>query len=70
MITINLRNEEYHLPGPITVREALKELGLTPETHLALREGKLLDPDEILIENDTLKLVANISGGGKAPAAG
>jgi len=47
----------------MTVRDALKKVGLQPETTLAVHEGKLLTDDTILQDGMKLKLVAVISGG-------
>lgn len=57
------RDKEYEVPAGMTVRDALKKVGLQPETTLAVHEGKLLTDDTILKEGMQLKLVAVISGG-------
>jgi len=63
MITIILRKEKFEFPIPLTVKEALHRLGLTPETHLAIREGVLLPENERLNDGDVIQLIASISGG-------
>jgi sulfur carrier protein len=60
---LSFRNKEYEVPGGMTVRDAIKKVGLSPETTLATRKGKLLTDDEILKEDDQIKLIAVISGG-------
>ncbi len=58
------RNKEYDLPTGMTVRDAIKKVGLQPETVLAVLDGKLLTDDTILrAEMKQVKLVAVISGG-------
>jgi len=57
------RDKEWELQGRQRVRDAVKEVGLMPQTVLAVREGKLLTGDLMLEENDEVKLVAVISGG-------
>jgi sulfur carrier protein ThiS len=57
------RDKEWELPGRRRVRDAIKEVGLMPQTVLAVRDGKLLTGDLILNEEDEVKLVAVISGG-------
>ena len=47
----------------MTVRKALQKLGIEPDSVLATRNGELLTDDEILKENDVIKLVPVISGG-------
>jgi len=60
---LTYRDKQFELPGGMTVRDAIKKVGLSPETILATRKGKLLTDDEILREDDQIKLIAVISGG-------
>jgi len=64
-ITLILRKKELYLEGTQTVREALEKLDLSPETHLAVRNGELLNDREHLKDGDVVKLVPVISGGGE-----
>jgi sulfur carrier protein ThiS len=57
------RDQEWELKGNTTLRDALKKVGLSPEAVLAVREGKLLTDDVILRPEDTVKLIAVVSGG-------
>ena len=57
------RDREWKLEGKRRVREAIEEVGLNPQTVLAVRDGKLLTEDVVLEEDDDLQLVAVISGG-------
>jgi sulfur carrier protein ThiS len=57
------RDQEWDLRGRRRVRDAIKEIGLIPETVLAVRNGKLLTEDVMLEDDDEVKLVAVISGG-------
>jgi len=63
---VTYRDKEWELPGGMTVRDAIRKVGLQPETVLAIRDGKLLTEDVIVQENDRIKLVAVISGGSTA----
>jgi sulfur carrier protein len=60
---ITYRDQEWELQGQRRVREVIEEVGLIPETVLAVRDGKLITKDTILSEGDAIKLVAVISGG-------
>jgi sulfur carrier protein ThiS len=60
---LTYRDREWNLQGRRRVRDAIKEVGLMPQTVLAVREGKLLTGDLMLEEDDEVKLVAVISGG-------
>jgi len=57
------RDKEWELEGQRRVRDVIKEVGLIPQTVLAVRDGKLLTGDVMLEEDDEVKLVAVISGG-------
>jgi len=60
---ITYRDEEWELEGRRQVGSVIKELGLIPQTVLAVRDGKLLTEDVMLDADDEVKLVAVISGG-------
>lgn len=60
---VHYRDEEWELQGQRTVREAIEEVGLTPETVLAMREGELVGDDVVLDEDDEIRILAVISGG-------
>lgn len=60
---ITYRDKKWELQGRRKVRDVIKEVGLIPQTVLAVREGRLLTEDVMLEENDEVKLVAVISGG-------
>lgn len=67
MVKMKYRNKEYELPVGMTVRDAIKKVGLQPETILAVVDGKLLTDDLVLREGMIVKLVAVISGGAPTP---
>jgi sulfur carrier protein ThiS len=58
-----LRKHEYEIKHGMTVRNALQKLDLEPDSVLATRNGELITDDEIVKENDVIKLVPVISGG-------
>jgi sulfur carrier protein ThiS len=60
---ITYRDEKWKLDGRRRVRDAIVEVGLLPQTVLAVREGRLLTGDVMLEESDQVKLVGVISGG-------
>jgi sulfur carrier protein ThiS len=62
-ITLTLRKQKYQLEAKCTVRDALAQLNLSPETYLVLRNGELLNENEYLKDGDQVKLIAAISGG-------
>jgi sulfur carrier protein ThiS len=58
-----LRGKEFQVKSGITVQNALKKAGINSESVLATRDGELITDDEILREDDVIKLVEVISGG-------
>ncbi len=66
-IKLVLRKKEYELEGKsIQVKQALQELSLSPEAHLLVRNGELLNENDWLKDGDQVKIVAVISGGSLA----
>ncbi len=62
-VTVEYRNKELQVKNNITVLQMLKELGFSPESHLVVRQGVLLNERDRLKEGDKVKLVPAISGG-------
>jgi sulfur carrier protein ThiS len=60
---LRLRNKDYEVPAGMTVRDALRRVGLEPESVLPTRNGELITDDEQLREGELIQLVAVISGG-------
>lgn len=60
------RGKEYEAKVGTTVRDAVKKIGLQPETVLAVLDGKLVTDDTVLREGMNIRLVAVISGGSGA----
>lgn len=61
--TLMLRKQSYEVKHGMTIRKALEKLNIEPDSVLATRDGELLTDDEIIQENDMIKLVPVISGG-------
>ena len=47
----------------MTVRELLKELNLSPESTLVVRDDEVLTEDEKLRKDDEVRVISAISGG-------
>ena len=64
-ITFILRKQEISLEveNTLMVKDALRQLGYSTETHLVVKGGELLNENEPLRDGDRVKLVAVISGG-------
>ncbi len=61
--TLRLRGKTYTVPAGLRIREAIRRIGLTPESYLAVRDGELVPDDEYLKAGEVIQLVAVISGG-------
>ncbi|MGA2112626.1 MAG: MoaD/ThiS family protein [Anaerolineales bacterium] len=57
------RGKQHEVPAGMTVRDAIRRLGLPPEAILATRNGELITDDVILRPGEEIRLVAVISGG-------
>jgi sulfur carrier protein ThiS len=57
------RDKTWELKGNITIRDAIKKVGLHPTAVLALRDGKLVTDDIVVGPDETIKLIAVVSGG-------
>lgn len=62
-VILILRKQEFQLEGTLTVKDALKKLDLSPESHLVVRDGDLLTENDVLRNGETVKIIAAISGG-------
>ncbi len=61
---VTYRDKQWDdLRGGMTARDLVKKLGLQPEAILVVRNGELVTEDTIVKDEDTIKLVAVISGG-------
>ena len=55
--------KEVEVKGNRPLREVLEELGLSPETVVAVRGEELLTLEDEVREEDTLEVLSAISGG-------
>lgn len=62
-VILILRKQEFQLEGTLTVKDALKKLDLSLESHLVVRDGDLLTENDVLRNGETVKIIAAISGG-------
>ena len=60
---MSYRREIFSVTPGVSVREAIIQCGLNPETVLATRDGVLITDEVIVRVGDRIRLVATISGG-------
>lgn len=63
MVKLILRNKEYEVKPGMTLLSALQKINIVPESVIATRDGEMILDDEILRDEDVVKLIAVISGG-------
>ncbi|BCS82254.1 hypothetical protein CaldiYA01_22140 [Caldicellulosiruptor diazotrophicus] len=57
------KNKELELKGPKTVINLAKELNITLEANVLIRNGEIVAPDDILNDEDTIEVISAVSGG-------
>jgi sulfur carrier protein ThiS len=62
-VKLVLRDKEYEVKPGMTLLSSLEKVGILPESVIASRAGELILEDEILMDGETIKLIAVISGG-------
>jgi sulfur carrier protein ThiS len=63
MVKVVFRNSEWQIPGNITIRNLITDLGLNPQTILAVIDGKLVNNETRLGSEGEIKLIPVVSGG-------
>ena len=63
MVKLTFRKQEFEVKAGMTLKKAIEKCDLNPHTVLAIRQGKVITEDVILVEGDEIRLVAVISGG-------
>ncbi|HUG33141.1 MAG TPA: MoaD/ThiS family protein [Anaerolineales bacterium] len=62
-VKLILRDREFEVKPGMMLLDALRKIGVVPESVIATREGEMILDDEILKDADVVKLIAVISGG-------
>jgi len=57
------KNKEVEVKGPKTVINLAKELNITLEANVFIRNGEIVAPDDILNDEDTIEVISAVSGG-------
>lgn len=61
--SIEFRGETYQVTTPQTMKQVLDYMHLDPESYFLLRDGRLLDTDEMVLDNDVVQLIPMVAGG-------
>jgi sulfur carrier protein ThiS len=62
-VKLILRDKEYTIKSGMTLRDTLKKIQIEPDSVLAVIDGDLITDDQILKDQQEIKLIAVISGG-------
>lgn len=68
-VRLTLRDKEYTVNPGMPVRQALKMVGIQPESVIPTRDGELITDDEVLKDGEHIRLIAVISGGAFEPGS-
>lgn len=63
VVKLVMRGKEYEVKPGMTLRHSLEKAGIQQESVLAIRNGEMITEEELLLDGETIKLVAVISGG-------
>jgi sulfur carrier protein ThiS len=63
MVKLILRKQEFEVRPGMALIDALKKCNILPESVIATRNGEVITEDELLKNDDIVKLIAVISGG-------
>jgi sulfur carrier protein ThiS len=63
IIIRNPVRKEIELQGKRKVTQLLKDLNLSPESHIVIRNRELLTSDEFINDDDRVEILSAISGG-------
>ena len=63
VIVRNPKRREVDLAGSRQVRDVLKALDLSPESHIVVRGASLLTRDALVKDEETIEVISAISGG-------
>jgi len=56
-------NKQVTIKGPKSTQQLAKELGISLESHVFIKNGEIVAPDEVLQDEDTVEIISAISGG-------
>jgi len=62
-VKLILRDREFEVKSGMMLLDALRKIGVVPESVIATRDGEMIVDDEILKDGNVVKLIAVISGG-------
>ena len=63
-VRVVFRKQTFEVKPGMTLHSVLEDIGVDPETVIAIREGEMITADETLRDEDDVKLISIISGGG------
>ncbi len=63
MIKVIFKDTEREIAGNITIRKLITDLGLNPQSVLAMKDGKLVNNETRLGNHGEIRLISVISGG-------
>lgn len=62
-VNILYRGQVIEVPPGMPLRDVLIMNDIQPENHIAVRDSKIIDEDEVLLDGEVIRIVSIISGG-------
>lgn len=57
------KNNQITIKAPKNVEKLAKELNINLESHVFIKNGEIVTPDEILQDDDVVEIISVVSGG-------
>ncbi|ABY92455.1 hypothetical protein JCM16816_17740 [Thermoanaerobacter brockii subsp. lactiethylicus] len=57
------KNNQITIKAPKNVEKLAKELDINLESHVIIKNGEIVTPDEILQDDDVVEIISVVSGG-------
>ena len=57
------KNKEIEVKGPKSASSLAKELGISLEANVFIKNGEIVAPDDVLSDSDIIEIISAVSGG-------
>lgn len=57
------RGKEVEIKGPKNVQSIAKELGISLEANVFIKDGEIIAPDDVIDDDATVEVISAVSGG-------
>ncbi|WPX09029.1 MoaD/ThiS family protein [Anaerocellum danielii] len=57
------KNKEIEVKGPKSAQSLAKDLGISLEANVFIKNGEIVAPDDVLNDDDVVEVISAVSGG-------